>query len=283
MQRSHTDLGTAIILAIEDEFRLKFKKEVSENRKFIACLDLKRSPNVSRLIITHRSTARQTDEQAFLGQVRAAVKNHPIYSVVTRSAQGQQRDYIKRKCQYEKIRNKQELIDYVYKYCQMGGLYVDEELLNYSYPAISRDIEAAVKEKQLIRALIIGKSPENCYLFYNFDTMLGVNTAETNEFQEEYLWLCKEYHQKDERVFEENKALDICVDIDENDPNYRLSNFLELKKQWKIKQTCKAIVQQEEDRKATARELTDDRKKLWNSNSFTTWFYLNSLKNLSKI
>jgi hypothetical protein len=138
------------------------------------------------------------------------------------------------------------------------GVYVDDELLNFSYPDVAKDIEAAIRENLFVRMPLIGKSPENCFLFPNLEAVnFELSTGELNDFQCQYLTLCKEFAQKDERVFEEGKNFEISLEVDEGDPNYRLPNFLELKKQWKIRQTIKALAQQEDDRKAELKERQD--------------------------
>lgn len=45
----------------------------------------------------------------------------------------------------------------------------------------------------------------------------------------------------------------ISLEINENDPNYRLPNFLELKKKWKIRETMREQARQEEDKKVKVR------------------------------
>ena len=101
-----------------------------------------------------------------------------------------------------------------------------------------------------------GRNTETYYLFYNMEEyQFGIKDWEANEYQAEYLELCKEFGKKEERVFEEGKGVDIELEIDNHDPNYKLPNFLELKKQWKIKQTLKLASQLEEDKKAEKEEI----------------------------
>lgn len=209
-----TELGTAIILATEDLFRRKFRAEPTENRRHLPCTDLLRNPNVAKLMLMHRpSNSRQSQVQAFGTLVRGALKNHPLYSVVTCTQQGRSErvEVIRRKCIYEKIQNKQALVEYIFSR-HKGGVCVDDELLNFSYPAVARDIESALKQNLIVRMQIIGKSPENGYLFPNLEAQhFQLDSWEENPFQQQYLSLCKEFKQKDERVFEDSKNLEISL------------------------------------------------------------------------
>jgi hypothetical protein len=97
-----TELGTAIILAVDDLFRRKFKAPVCDTRKIIPCQELYRNPNVSRLMLTQRPTAKLTQGQAFAGIVKTALKQHPLYSVVSCGQQGRTEkvEVIRRRCQF---------------------------------------------------------------------------------------------------------------------------------------------------------------------------------------
>lgn len=161
MEEPSRELGTAIILAADDYFRRKFRSEVNENRKILPCQDLLNNPNISNLMLKLLPTAKKKSSlQKFVEQVRAALKNHPLYSVSMCMQQGRSEPFevIRRKCQFEKIHNQQTLIEYVFSK-HKTGVYVDDELLNFSYPAISRDIETAVNEEMLVRMTLNGKSP----------------------------------------------------------------------------------------------------------------------------
>lgn len=119
-------------------------------------------------MLTYRPPNRQTQAQAFPGLVRAVLKNHPLYSVVTCTQPGRAEkvDVIKRKCVYEDVKDKNMLLSLVISR-NLTGVQIDDELLSFTYPSISKDIEAAVRDKFLVRMQLIGKSPESGYLFYN--------------------------------------------------------------------------------------------------------------------
>jgi hypothetical protein len=265
MNTQDAELCTAIILATEDTFRRKFRGEVTEGRKALACLDLMATPSIERLLLANRTMQGKSREQAFVALVKTALSNHPLYSVAARSKsirgkdpkkkpeKGEKVDVIMRKCQFEMVKNKAALADYVYAYA-MTGVFVDDELLNYSYPAVARDIDSLVAENVMLRMPLIGKAPENCFLFPNLEEQFGLSTGKENPFQQEYLVLCKQFTHTDERVFEEQSRPDIKMEINESDPNYRLPGFLALKTKWKIKETAKVMAQEEEDLKAKLEE-----------------------------
>lgn len=109
MTTQEAELSTAILLATDDAFRRKFKADVAEGRKTLSCLELLATPSIDRLLLTNRALIGKGREQAFIGLVRAALKNHPLYSVVScsRAVRGKESErsaervaVIKRRCQY---------------------------------------------------------------------------------------------------------------------------------------------------------------------------------------
>ena len=105
----------------------------------------------------------------------------------------------------------------------------------------------------LMKVPVVGKS-ENCFLFPNLEAQFGLDTGRENPFQAEYLSLCKEFTHHEERVFEKEIRSEISLEINENDPNYRLPHFLELKKKWKIREAVREQAKQDEDKKEKLRE-----------------------------
>jgi hypothetical protein len=177
MNAQEAELATAIILAADDAFRRKFKADVADGRKTLSCLELLATPSIDRLLLTNRALVGKGREQAFVGLVRGALKNHPLYSVVSCSKavkgregerSGERVTVIKRRCQFEGVKSRNDLITLLYSppYAKTG-LYVDDELLNFSYPGVARDLEALVARGVLLRMALVGKTPENYFLFPN--------------------------------------------------------------------------------------------------------------------
>jgi hypothetical protein len=119
------EVSTAIILATEELFKLKFKVSVDEKRKYLHWEDLLQNKNISRLLITKKTAVIKGQKQAFLSMVREALINHPLYSILDLTAKNKEKvSVIKRNCIYDKIQNMQTLVRFVFSH--VTGTVVDE-------------------------------------------------------------------------------------------------------------------------------------------------------------